>query len=136
MTDTISASMKIKWAILELAHLWQDKDMPVILTEADIEDLWDEQDCLWDATNEIRTSGEETGLPGQYSRHYESEEVAIQCPDGSWVGFTHWYGGGKHGEPESIDWIEHAYDVNVTSTQKMVTINTFTKATPTEGKAE
>jgi hypothetical protein len=40
--------------------------------------------------------------------------------DGSWVGWTYWYGGGKHGEPGSIKWVEDAYDVVMTEVQKGV----------------
>lgn len=118
---------KLKYAILELAAIWNDKTISTNLTEEGVEELWDEAECLQDAISEIRCSGVETGLPGQYSRHYESEEVAVQCPNGDWVGFTYWHGGGKHGEPEAIDWIEHAYDLECVEEQKMVTVQTFTK---------
>ncbi|MEP6001741.1 MAG: hypothetical protein ABJ276_17130, partial [Parasphingorhabdus sp.] len=81
--------------------------------------------ALYDATEEFRCSGIETDIPCEDSRHYESKSVAQKCSDGSWVGWTCWFGGGKHGEPDSIDWIEYAYDVNVTEEQKMVTVRTF-----------
>lgn len=68
----------------------------------------------------------ETGLPAPSSRHYESEAVAYQYVDGSWVGWSYWYGGGKHGEPEAIDWMEDAYDVNCTEEEKVVVVRTFT----------
>lgn len=115
---------KLKYAILELAAIWDDETISTTLTEDEVEELWDEADCL-EEISEIRCSGIETGLPGQYSRHYECEEVAVQCPNGDWVGFTYWHGGGKHGNPEEIDWIEHAYDVEVTEEEKLVTIQTF-----------
>lgn len=119
---------KIKYAILELAVLWNDDEIIADnLTEEDIEELWDEADCLSEAINEIRCSGIKTGLPGKYSRHYEAEEVAIQCPNGDWVGFTYWHGGGKHGNAEEIDWMEYAYDLDCTEEQKLVTVHTFTK---------
>lgn len=35
--------------------------------------------------------------------------------------------GGKHGEPEAIDWIEHAYDVECKEEEKLVVVHTFTK---------
>ncbi len=46
--------------------------------------------------------------------------------DGSWVGWTYWYGGGKHGEPGSIPWIEDAYDV--TFVEQLVKVKQFHKA--------
>lgn len=83
----------------------------------------------WDAKNEIRNSGTETGLPCEFSRHYESEAVAAKMPDGSWVGWTYWYGGGKYSEPEAIDWMEEAYNLDCIEEEKLVVVRTFTKAT-------
>jgi len=118
---------KLKYAILELAYIWEDKTISNTLTEEEVEELWDEAVDMQDAISEIRCGGYETGLPGQYSRHYESEEVAVQCPNGDWVGFTYWHGGGKHGEPEAIDWIQHAYDVECKEEEKLVIVRTFNK---------
>jgi hypothetical protein len=88
----------------------------------------EENDEHWDAMNEVREGTVETGLPCDWSRHYESKSVAAQYVDGSWVGWTYWYGGGKHGEPEAIDWIEHAYDLACTEEEKVVTVRTFSQA--------
>lgn len=121
----MNPSTKLKYAILDLAHIWEhDKPLPTDLTEEEVEDLWDETD-VGDAINEIRTSGVYTGLPCESCRHYESDAVAVPCPTGEWVGFTYWYGGGKHGEPEAIEWIEKAYDVKCIEEQKMMTVRTF-----------
>lgn len=90
------------------------------LFEAGNED-WDLQDSL----NEVREGEVETKLPCQSSRHYESKSVAAKMPDGTWVGWTYWYGGGKHGEPEAVDWIEYAYDLDVTERQETVTVRTY-----------
>lgn len=80
--------------------------------------------------NEFRESGEESGIVGkEFSRHYESEQRAVKLQGGEWVGWTYWHGGGKHGEPEAIDWISSAYFLDVTEEQKMVTVRTFKKAT-------
>jgi hypothetical protein len=70
----------------------------------------------------------ETHLSCPSSRHYESDAVAAKAPDGSWVGWTYWYGGGKHGEPEAIDWIEDAYDVICAEEEKLVVVRTFKQA--------
>lgn len=123
----MSPEYKLKYAILEVQAVWGDKELPIDLTEEDIEDLWDEADCLQDAKSEIRCSGISTGLPCDSSRHYESEAVAVQCPNGDWVGFTYWTGGGKWGEPDAIDWIEHAYAVDCVSEEKLVVVHTFSK---------
>ena len=123
----MSPEYKLKYAILSLDFAWDEKEIPNNLTEEEIEELWDEAECLTDAKNEIRCSGISTGLPCESSRHYESEAVAVQCPNGEWVGFTYWSGGGKHGEPDAIDWIEHAYDVDCVSEEKLVMVHTFSK---------
>ena len=78
-----------------------------------------------EAESELRGSyTHETGFQGMYSRHYEYKSVARQFGD-KWVGWTFWYGGGKHGEPESVEWIEDAYFVETKEETKVVL--TFTK---------
>jgi hypothetical protein len=119
--------IKLKYAILALQYEWNGKPLPVLLTDQAVEDLWDEQDCLQDAKSEIRCSGISTGVDCDYSRHYESKAVAVQCPNGDWVGFTYWSGGGKWGEPEAIDWMDKAYDVECKEEEKLVVVHTFTK---------
>ncbi len=77
-------------------------------------------DCYYEAQAEYRCGECETGLPCDSSRHYSSRAVAAQMLDGSWVGWTYWYGGGKHGEPGAVPWIEDAYDVTMTEVMKPV----------------
>ncbi len=86
----------------------------------------------WDAMNEVREGEVETGIPCDWSRHYESKSVAAKMPDGSWVGWTYWYGGGKHGCPEEVSWIDGAYDLDCKEEEKLVVIQTFTKRGPSE----
>jgi hypothetical protein len=104
------------------------KDVPV--TEDNIDELFDENNEdyeLQDATQEMRCTGIDTDLECEWSRHYESNAVAIQYIDGSWVGWTYWFGGGRHGEPEAIDWMDSAYDVQCSEEEKIVVVRTFTK---------
>lgn len=127
----MTPEQKIKHLILNRRAELADESAPVVTAE-NVDDLYEEAETnddgnLQDARNEVRCSGIETGLGCDWSRHYESNAVAAQAPDGSWVGWTYWYGGGKHGEPEAIDWIEDAYDVACAEEQKMVTVRTFTK---------
>lgn len=82
---------------------------------------------LQDATEEVRPGEVETDIKCEWSRHYESNSVAAKYLDGSWVGWTYWYGGGKHGEPEAIDWIDSAYDLDCVEEEKVVTVRTFTR---------
>lgn len=97
----------------------------------EIDDLYDELDgidSIIDGRSEIRGSYEaETNLQSPYSRHYESKEVAAKMHDGTWVGWTYWYGGGKHGEPEAMDWIEDAYLLECKEEEMLVVRQTFEK---------
>ncbi|HEX8894424.1 MAG TPA: hypothetical protein VF783_13930 [Terriglobales bacterium] len=128
----MTPEQKVKHLIL-LRHAELTKTPILIQVTADnIDELYDETNGddyeLQDAESQVRCSGIETNLPCDWSRHYESDAVAAQAPDGSWVGWTYWYGGGKHGEPEAIDWMDSAYDVDVTEEEKLVVVRTFKKA--------
>lgn len=106
-----------------------DKELVAkIAIEETIDELFETfENALYDAKNEVRAGGEETGLPSKnYSRHYEVNEVAIQTPYG-WVGWSYWFGGGKHGEPEAIDWINEAYFLDCKEEEKMMVVRTFTR---------
>lgn len=128
----MTPELKIKHLILirheefgddpETVKFAKELDAEGIATQWDaLAEEWEQQD----AANEVREGEAETGLVCPWSRNYESKAVAAQYLDGSWVGWTYWYGGGKHGEPEAIDWIEHAYDLTCTEEEKTVTVRTF-----------
>lgn len=120
----------LQWAVLKKAVELNGTDLPEVTLD-NLEPLWEElrenDDSYHDAMGEVRCSGEETGLPCPYSRHYEAKAVAAQMPNGQWVGWTYWYGGGKHGEPGEVDWMEDAYFVNLAEEEKLVVVRTFTK---------
>ena len=123
----MTPQQKIKWLILSVAARFNKTDAPEYPCE-NVDELYDalvENDEHWDARNEVRCGGTETKLTCQYSRHYESNAVAMKMPDDSWVGWTYWYGGGKHAEPEGIEWIEDAYNVDCTEEEKVVVVQTF-----------
>ncbi len=124
----MTPEQKLKHLILTTIAQWRESPLPVFDAATIDGDYGDaDEDDLQDAGNEIRSSGIETGLPAPSSRHYEGDEVAAQSPDGSWVGWTYWHGGGKHGEPEAIDWIGSAYDITCVEEEKVVTVRTFSK---------
>jgi len=125
----MTPQQKIKAIIIATIARWRNAPLPAI-TEDSIDDLYDaeDEDDVSEAKAEIREGEVETGLPCEYSRHYESKSVAARTPNGAWVGWTYWYGGGKHGEPDAIDWIEYAYDLLCVEEEKLVTVRTFTKA--------
>ncbi len=124
---------KVKHLVLISAYGMSNEEIPVITAE-NIEEVYQDaryreelEDCIQDAKGEVRGGEVETYVPCEWSRHYEAKSVAAKAPDGSWIGWTYWYGGGKHSEPESIEWMEYAYDLTFVEEEKMVIIRTFTK---------
>ena len=129
----MTAEQELKRMVIMQAFEWEEKDAP-IMTADTIDFIYEElgkseemQDYICESYYELRTSGEATGLSCNWSRHYESEAVAAKSISGKWIGWTHWYGGGKHGEPEAIDWMGDAYFLDVKEEEKTVTVRTFTK---------
>ena len=117
---SLTASQKLmKMMLVESETVDEDQ----LTTPEEIEEAW--SDWGNEIEDDFREGDEETGEPCDWSRHYESKSVASKMLDGSWVGWTYWYGGGKHGEPEAIPWIEDAYDLDVTEEEKVVTVRTF-----------
>jgi hypothetical protein len=126
----MTPEQKIKHAILLQVAAWKDQPAPEVTADI-VDELYEalrEADEHYDGESEMRGGEAETDLPCQHSRHYESKAVAAKMPDGSWVGWTYWYGGGKHGEPKAIDWMTSAYDLDCKEEEKVVTVRTFTKA--------
>ena len=110
---------------------FQDFDWPEEITPENASELWDRFWGLYsnyskqDQLEEFRESGEETDLPCEWSRYYESYHVGRQLDDGTWVGWTYWYGGGKHAYPEEMPWLEDAVFLDVKEEEKMVVVKTF-----------
>jgi hypothetical protein len=117
---------KLKYAILAAHYENEGVPLPVLLTDQAVEDLWEECEP-YDAQYEFREGEVVTEVACESSRHYESQSVATLTPDGTWVGWTYWFGGGKHGNPEEIDWIEYAYNLDCVEEEKLVVVRTFTK---------
>jgi len=128
--NKLTPQQLIKLNILWVDAKWQDQTLPEEMTGDEIDQLYEvknEDYGLQDASQDVRCGESETGLPAGFSRHYESKSVAIKI-DGQWVGWTYWYGGGKHSEPEAIEWICDAYFIDCVEEEKVVTVRTFTKA--------
>ncbi|MHB1098659.1 MAG: hypothetical protein ACYCZR_03815 [Burkholderiales bacterium] len=126
----MTPEQKLKWAVLAKIAAWKDKPAPDYPC-ANIDELYDiadEEDDVQDGKSEVRGGEVETGLKCGWSSHYESKAVAMKMPDGSWVGWTYWYGGGNYGEPEAIDWMEEAYAVDCKEEEKLVVVQTFSVA--------
>lgn len=139
----MNATTRIKRHIMSEPDIMKwigDQGLTIESTE-DVEEAWDkleEVDArngdeyfgLYDLEEEFRCGGEPSGIPSDCSRHYESESRAVQLRDDSWVGWTYWYGGGKHGEPQAVPWLEDAY--MVTQSTETRTVNVFTKQEESE----
>lgn len=126
----LSPEYKVKQEIINLYYQWEQLEPINLGSDEEVETLYQElyeKEDLWDAICAVREGDVETDIDCDYSRHYESKSVAMKCVDGTWVGWTYWYGGGKHGDPESIDWIEYAYDLDVKEEEKLVVVREFTK---------
>ena len=125
----MTAEQKVKALILIRGRAWGHDEIEAI-TKDSVDELWTHWNGigdLQDAAEEVREGEIETGLDCESDRNYESKAVAAQLPDGSWVGWTYWYGGGKHGYPREIEWMSEAYDLTCAEEQKVVTVQTFAK---------
>ena len=85
-----------------------------------------------DAIDHFRYSGEKTDLPAESSRCYKCVRVARVLSCGTAVSWLYWSGGGKHGEPDAIEFMTEesgAYEVDFTDKEKVITISfrTYTK---------
>lgn len=128
----MTPEQKIKYLMLAVSARWQKMPAPdySAMTGDDIDAAYEalvSEDRHWDAKSETREGEVETGLPADGGRHYEAKAVAARLPDGSWVGWTYYYGGGKHSDPDSIDWMDDAYDLSCTEEVKTMTVRTFSQ---------
>lgn len=138
----MNAEQKLKHLILNqlatLRSLTFRTDLTVENIDAEYQfEYENDSDSFQDAKAEVRNGEFWTKLDSRQSRIFKSIEVASKAPDGTWIGWTHWFGGGKHDDPETIEWIEFAYDVTMTVTEEKITVTsqTFAKVEPSAGVA-
>ena len=121
-----------KFILKQVAESYPDFKLPPLNTEDEIQDFYsdacsgDFSGHIQDATQDVRSYGLETSLPAPCSRHYECEVRAIQTDDG-WIGYNYWYGGGKFGNEEEIDFISDAYHVSCEEKEVLTIQRTWTK---------
>jgi hypothetical protein len=93
------------------------------ITEETVDEQYNaltEEDAHWDYESEFRHGQVETKMPCDWSRHYESKSVGSKLSDGTWIGWTFWYG-------DSMEWMSDAYELEVTETEKLVIVREFKK---------
>lgn len=122
--EILLEALKDEYCVKELG---QDLDLDTDEQVAEAYYNFVETDFASDYEEEFRGGQVTTNIPAPYSRHYESRSVARKMSDGSWIGWTYWYGGGKHGEPGSIYWMGDAYELTCVEEEKLVVVRTFTK---------
>ena len=124
----MTPQQKIYWLILNKHNSWNDiplLEYPCEVTEDMVEAYESMRDM--DAANDIRCGQVGTNIEPEWSRNFETKSVAYQLPDNTWVGWTYYYGGGKHANPECIDWITDSYELSCVEEEKVVIIQTFEK---------
>lgn len=119
----MTPSQKIKHMILQDAVESCDLELEPV-TADNVDELYDRHNAngwLQDSRNEIRPGSIKTDIETPWNRNYDAASVASRYFDGTWVGWTYWYGGGKHGEPQAVPWIDEAYDLDVEEEEVLVT---------------
>lgn len=128
----MTPQQKLKWAVIKKLVEWDLlAPFPGFPAGQAIDSLYEAVELTGvhaDALEEVRSSFDaETGLECDYHRNYESKAVAARMPDGSWVGWTYYDGGGKHSEPGEIPWMEDAYDLECAEEEKTIVVRTFSR---------
>ena len=123
----MNPEQKIKHLIILRHFELAGEAPPAPINSETVDSIYADLEDPWDAINEVRYGEYVTSISPDYSRHYESKSVAAKLPDGSFVGWTYWYGGGKHGEPEAMPWVEDSYHLSCSEEEKLVIIRTFKK---------
>ncbi len=101
-----------------LAGFAEGFDVRPLTTNLEVNEAYGElgefDDCVLDEIKyDMRQSGIDTGIHCGRDRNYSSKSVAKKMTDGPWIGWTYWFGGGKHGEPDAVEWLEESYFVKV-----------------------
>lgn len=132
----------LKLEILKTAHTWKDNSAKFTAPDTGeaVDQLYEQYkidpnycDYLQDARNEAREYySEETEIEAPYNRNYETKSVARKI-NGKWIGWTFWYGGGKHSDPYSIDWISDAYFLECEEKEVKIIQRTFKIAENKDG---
>lgn len=129
-TNQMTPQQAIKYIIIaDICHR-NGADIAADMTGEMVDAVYDaavQDGDHWDAESQAREGEVETGLDCPLSRYYVAKAVASKVPNGLWVGWTYWYGGGKHSEPEDLPWMESAYFLECAEEERMVTVRSFSR---------
>lgn len=96
---------------------------PQQLIQQEIDRLTEQGYDPQDARNEIRTAGIEAPNLWHLAPSSRNFEVDIHCQKiyNKWIAYPYYSGGGKHGYPEEMEWVGHAFFVDCKE-EEVVTI--------------
>jgi len=108
---------------------WEVPSDPDEIDGLYIDELYEDIE-VFNESEEFRDSfALSTEIPCPYNSYFESKSVANLIGD-QWVGWTFYYGGGKHSSPEDVEWIDDAYYLDAREETRVVMV--FTKREDTE----
>lgn len=131
---SLTATQKARYLVLVDVNRLRKSELPPFETGDQIDTLYDleyanDQGYFQDGRNEARHGIEAPEIDCPTSRNYEVDAHVGKLPDGSYVGWWFYYGGGKHSDAQNaIDWEAQAFDVNHKAEVITTTKHTFTKA--------
>lgn len=69
------------------------------------------EDYIRDIVSDFRESGEEIDNKVEQDRYYCYQDVAkkITGSEDLYLGWTYYFGGGKHAQPDQVEWMEDCY---------------------------
>ena len=88
------------------------------------------EDFISEVKHETRSGDFETNITPPCLRNYEVKSVAKKLKhedfDG-YIGWNYYYGGGKHSNPEELEWVGEAYFLELVEQREIVTIERIFK---------
>lgn len=98
-------------ANLEDAEKFDEVKCQKLYEETTYETWIGDRDIVREIVNEFRENGEEIDSKVEQGRYYCFQEVAklITGLDDLYLGWTYYFGGGKHSQPEQVEWMADCY---------------------------
>lgn len=88
-----------------------------------------DMDIVREVINEFRESGEEIDNKVQQGRYYCYQDVAkkITGSNDLYLAWTYYFGGGKHAQPETVEWMEDCYLLRCKEVKETRVVKVFEK---------